>query len=192
MGSANMAVKVTLEFENVDAAIVGLSKLVGTSQASKAQPAKSPDSTVVGQASQPSKRRGRSDKGQPRGSYKVDATTNAAGAGAPAVATDPVTVSAAVTDPGNAGTAATPTSTVADKVSQATQEAGAPPAVAPAATLTDKDAQAAVSKLFEAKGLQIALQVLSRFGARVVRELKPTQYAEFVQKVNDVLNGGEV
>lgn len=184
-------IKVTLEFERVDEAIVALGKLVGTST-KVASASEAVTLTNAAAASRPSKRRGRSDKGQPRGSYKVDATTNAAGAGAPLVATDPVTVSAAVTDPGNAGTAATPTSTVADKVSQATQEAGAPPAVAPAATITDKDAQASVSKLFEAKGLQVALQVLSRFGAKAVRELKPTQYVEFVQKVNDVLNGGEV
>lgn len=156
-------IKVTLEFETVDAAIVSLSKIVDDPVAPAAKP-----------------RKGRADAGKVRGPYKgptILEKTAAAGLtippppDVPAVAPKPVAP--------DAGPALAATSPAAS--------------AAPAATvLTAADAQQWVAKLFEAKGLSTALDVLSRHGAKAVRELRPEQYGQFVADVKRVLEGGVV
>lgn len=63
---------------------------------------------------------------------------------------------------------------------------------APAPTVTQKDVEAALDRLFDDKGIEVTRAVLSRFGVNRGRDLKPEQYAAFVQKVEDVLAGKEV
>jgi hypothetical protein len=155
-------VKITLEFESVDAAIVGLGKLVGAPIAAK-QP-----------------RKGRDDKGQPRGAYKprseppaaagqqpapvgptssvavqtrTDAKTgestsaaaitgvqNGAPVSAPTggVASD---VKTGVTDPAKAEVAATPKSTVPETPEPAAAHAGSTSTGAPPRTYSTEPAQ---------------------------------------------------
>lgn len=54
------------------------------------------------------------------------------------------------------------------------------------------DAQAAIEKLFEAKGLEVSLQVLSRFGVKFIRDMKPEQYGPFIDLAEKVIAGAEV
>ena len=167
-------IKVTLEFESADQAIVALGKIVGAPVASRAWPAKSPiGSTEVGPDAPTTKRRGRSDKGQPRGSYKDSATTQAAAPAEKLESTDLIS----------------PVPAAAAPAPEQPPVVGSPPAPVPAKI---EDAQAAIAKVFNEKKIDVAMQVLSRFGCKAVRELQAGQYAEFIQKCNDVLAGGAV
>lgn len=57
----------------------------------------------------------------------------------------------------------------------------APPVSAPAvAAPTQAEAQAAVERVFEAKGFQGAHQLLAQFGSARLRELPAEKYAEFI------------
>lgn len=72
-----------------------------------------------------------------------------------------------------------------------------PPAEAPAAPVeqpvhTREDAQTALQKLFEAKGLETARAVLSRYGVQRLQDMRPEAYTPFVAHVESVLAGGEV
>lgn len=171
-----MAIKITMEFPNIDAAIVALGRLTTTG----ANPRHLPPSTVqlaatpaVAQAPftavAKKPRKGRSDAGKPR--KKVEGAgeqTVPRSADAPAAAPAPAAAEAAT----QAGAQATP--------------AGAPPSVA--------DAQAALERLFETApptgGLEGARAVLSRFGVTRVRDISEDQRAEFVALVEKVLAGG--
>lgn len=192
-------VKVTLEFENVDAAIVGLGKLVGAPVATKPP------------------RKGRADKGQqrepygPRTGQQADSpvegrTGNSVGtpgaqgtkgavtdsAKAERAATLPSTVASVVPAPaaknGAAGAGA-PASTATDPVAGAksgdpatsTSTPAAPSAAASAAPPTLEQAQAAFKKFFETQGVTKARELFVKFGIQSrVPELKPEQYADFI------------
>jgi len=179
-----MTVRVTLEFEKIDEAIVALGKLVG-GQPSKAADSAAPIKPVAGpSATKP--RKPRNDAGKPRGPYTVNAEavvqppTGEATAQAGIASSAPAS-GAGVTDAGKtADKAVTPMSTV--------------PVEVPAAASAPKtaDAQAAIAKLFDAQGLQGAMFVLSRYGVKAVRELKPEQYAPFIADVEKALAGGVV
>lgn len=188
-------IKVTLEFDSVDATIVALSKLVGVVPSKAVNPATIKQHAETAPAIQdtPNKRRGRSDKGQPRGSYKVGAATTSAAPVANGSAQADASLTAgpkpstqdsapAVAEPKPAAPVSSPG--VAHEIPSTT---GVAPAAAAPKTA---DAQAAVAKLFEAKGLAAAMDVLSRYGAKAVRELKPEQYAPFIADVDRVLAGG--
>lgn len=170
-------IKISMEFASIEAAIVALGGLVKSP--SKPQTPVSPENKAHVQAiltGQPApaipaapepvvkKRRGRSDKGVPRGSY-IAAAVGAAPA-APTLAATPPTLAAA------------------------SEPESIPPAtVAPA---TQADAQKVLEKLFAMKGLEVARQAMSRFGANRMRDMKPEHYAEFVKHAEGVLAGGAV
>jgi hypothetical protein len=175
-------IQVTFEFPSIEAAIVAMGKLADMKPAPKPGPALAatmgPDGEIkYGPPAPPAAkkvdaevkptaaktdapkapRKGRSDKGKPRGAHAPAAAPEVAPA-APAAAPE-----------------------VAPEVAPAAPEA-------PAAT--QADAQTALEKLFNAKGVEAAMGVLSRFGAGRLRELKPEMYGEFVAKCNAVLAGG--
>lgn len=171
-------IKITLEFESVDAAIVGLGKLVGAPVAPK-QP-----------------RKGRDDKGQPRGTYKPRATE----AGAPdtpgatqaqgALASSVPTQAAPAVAPASSGgaTAETPpaaavpgavSSAQAVVVAAKTESAESLPTTT-TEPATFAQAEAAFQTFFNAKGVQPARELFAKFGIARITELKPEQYAEFV------------
>lgn len=198
-------IKVTLEFENVDAAIVGLSKLVAVPLKVASESARKSDSAAQapGTATKPP-RRGRSDKGQPRGSYSHGQNAGAAGS---AAGTDNGAAPAGVLEVTDAGKATVEVANLTSTVSGPVSVAPAPEPAAPASSsgLTHEitqsstvvatgaavpkigDAQAAIAKLFETKGLSAAMDCLSRYGAKAVRELKPEHYAPFIADVNAAL-----
>lgn len=187
-------IKVTLEFESADQAIVALGKLVGA-PLKVASGSASKDSAAQAPGAPTTTRRGRSDKGQPRGSYKVDATTQAAAQG---TEENRSTLESAQVI-GKGGDSSVSSST---PVAAAPQTAAATPVegdkpqppgtTSPAAVPKIEDAQASIAKVFNEKKIDVAMQVLSRFGVKAVRELKSAQYAEFIQKCDDVLAGGAV
>lgn len=174
-------IQVTLQFASPEAAIAALAKL------GDIKPVEAPA------------RRGRADKGQQRGpnARTKDKDGGAGGTpagqqqapGAPALAasvateaTPPTTPSGAAsagatTEPSKAGEAATSSSTTAQPSGGvASQEA----------------AQTAMEKIYDAKGMDTARDVLARFGAKRVRDLKPEQRAEFIAKVDAVIAGAPV
>lgn len=195
-------IKVTYEFASVEEAIVALGKLVGTASkrpvvAADVKGAESPSLAV------PATRRGRSDKGQARGSYKNPASNQEQGQAGSAQTAESVGNNAgpAVTAPSNAAPlAATLTATPAvvpavpgtQPVAATFLTAPSPEGAVAAAALSEKDAQAAISKLFDAKGIKTAMDLLARYGCKVVREMKADKYGAFVADVERILAGGDV
>lgn len=185
-----MSVKVTLEFESVDLAIVALDKLVGTVPLKRAE-ARASSAPAAVPATRT--RKGRSDAGQARGPYK-DTT----GAGAGTVPTASSNGQAAVTDTGNAGTAATLPSTPAEQAPEsAVVQSGAHPAPAVGGTPVVSNpavkielVQAAIQKLYDAKGMVPAREVLSRYGVNAVRDAKTEHYALIIADCERVTAGG--
>ena len=57
------------------------------------------------------------------------------------------------------------------------------------ATVTLEDVQKKVQAVFEAKGMHHASGLLSRFGAKRVRDLLPTAYADLVAHADKILAG---
>lgn len=175
-------IKVTFEYATVDEAIVALAKLVGVPQSKAPLTASTGGSNATGgAASQPSTRRGRSDKGQARGSYKNPPTVAAAPV-VPEPVVSPTTGAVAIPEP-----AAPAQAPVASTVANPPLESGSG-----AAAHTVKDLLEAIGKVFNTKGLPVALQVLSRFGANTYRDIKPEQYAEFIKHAVFVSEGGAV
>ena len=176
-------VSVTLEFDSVEAAIAALGKQMvgapgvtqrGERGADKAKDAGS--NPAAGTAPTTRSRKPRADAGKPRGPYK---DAEAAKAAAPATTSIPPSAgSSAVTDPSNAGVAATSTSTPADPVPVASAPNNEP-------AVTIEDCRARLEKLFDAKGIVAAQDVLSRFGVKRAGDMKPEQYADFIQHVNE-------
>lgn len=183
-------IKITLEYASLDEAIVALGKLVGgkagraarSTGAAPVNTAATPllvaeagvatPATTTPEAA-PTKRKGRSDKGQPRGPHKG---TEAAAAGA---STD------------TAGSAPVPTTAAAVEVSTkaaapAKPDDGDKPAPAgiesPVAAATAEQAQKALEKVFADRGLIEARALLSGFGIDRLLDLKPEQYGAFVAK----------
>lgn len=66
------------------------------------------------------------------------------------------------------------------------------PAPAPQPEATQEDAQKAVERLVEAKGVPTGLAVLGRYGVKRIRDMKPEHYAKFIKHADEVIAGGEV
>jgi hypothetical protein len=198
-----MSVKITLEFNGVDEAIVALGKLVVAPVKAAAKNPPAPAAVeIVGQSAAvavaekteqpaaaegpaPKTRKPRADKGQARGPYNKDA----AGASASAlIPSNPGSnAGPAVTDPSNGETPPTSTSTpaVAPVVAATSGEA----TNAPAAPVTDAQVMAAVEKIYGARGYDDTAAVLARFGAKKWAQLLPEQRGEFIAKIDRVLAG---
>ena len=172
-----MSVKITMEFANIDLAILALGKLAGgkPARAAETEPAPTVDATKA-------PRRGRSDKGKPRknaGSAETPSLSSVANQGA-----IPEEASSAGTP---APIAATPAPAEADKA----QPSGEVPGV----VATEAEAQKALEKLFETAppvgGLESAQAILKTFGVARVRDLKEEQRGPFVAAVDAVLRAAE-
>ncbi len=162
-----MTVKITIEYANVESAIVALGKLsvaAGTTM-------------VEGRP-----RKGRSDKGQPRkGTDPAPAPEQKAGAagGSAPSSRDPAASSASDADKA-------PPPATAPAGPSATAAAPASPIV------TEAEAQKALEKLFEsfpdsATGIAEAKKVLAKFGVSRVRDLKEEQRAGFIKDATAAL-----
>lgn len=187
-----MSVQVTLSFASQEEAIAALGRIAGI--AAPAQPAV---------AVEKSPRKPRSDAGQQRGPQQNPASAkqeaNPAGAGAQqgaqaASAAAPVAAAPAGAASTNANAGAAAGATVeAQPQGGAAQSAAAQAstaAAAPAAAAkTAEDVQAAVEKLFNAKGFDDCAAVLSRFGVKRGKDLTAEQRAEFIRRAEDIIAG---
>lgn len=158
-----MSVKVTFEFANAEEAIVALGKIIGAPTTAAVPPAPPAEKPA---------RKPRADKGQPRDPYGPRNPEAGASAGAPVGAQPQGALAQA---PAAAPAAAAPQAT--------------PPAAPAAAAPTNNEVQAAVEKLFNAKGFEDCAAVLSRFGVKRGKDLLPEQRAEFIAKVDRVIAG---
>jgi hypothetical protein len=169
-------IKVTLEFKSVDEAIITLGKLV---EMRNGKPVLGPapesltEPLITG--APPATRRSRADKGQKRGSYK-----NVAASDAPQ-GTTAETAGAAVPAVQNPGLVPAPTAATPE-VSPGTQAGTGGQSPAPAV----EEVQAVLEKLFNAKGANAAIDLLSRFGCKRGRDLLPEQRAEFIAEASKV------
>lgn len=181
-------IDITLHFNTAEEAIIALAKIKGGAAAkAAAAPVESPpvNATVAATAKV---RKPRADAGKPRGPYKnadaagniesenrstLESASNGSAAIAPSVGS--VNPSAPATQP------AAPAPAEADKA----QPSGSAPVTAGPATL--EDAQAALTKLFETKGLATAQEVLGTFGVKRLKELAPEKRAAFIANATAAL-----
>ncbi|MFO0254500.1 MAG: hypothetical protein ACK52V_10340 [Betaproteobacteria bacterium] len=179
-------IEVTFHFNTIEEAIATLGSLI--QKAAPVANLDSPAEPVVVAVPVVKQRKPRADAGKPRGPYKnVEALADAdpkghgstqtpSGSTPEPAGTGPVTHAAeTVTAPGNAEQqAATQT---------ATPESPGKPA---APTPTDTEIQDALTRLFDAKGASVAIQLLGEFGVKRGRDLAPEQRAEFIRKADEL------
>lgn len=189
--NANAAVEVGTKGSEVGSDAAGAQAGVTDPGKTGEKPA-DPTSTVPPAAPAPRTRKPRADKGQTREPYGPRNTeANGAGTGATASSANAAGVPAGS---GVAGAAAS--DPVAVGGSPAVQTAAAPAPAAPQATPpapvaapTDNEVQAAVEKLFNAKGFDNCLALLSRFGVKRGKDLPLDQRANFIRRVDGVIAG---
>lgn len=191
-----MTIKITLEFATADLAIVALAKLEAPLN-KKAATALPKAASEGAPAATPSGRKGRADKGKPRGSY----SEKWAGKNGTDAAPDAGATSASVSAPAAQATASVPTES----------EAPAAPAQAEDTTMPDENpkhanttmtsnrpvdadppasaeqAQKTMEVLFAAKGLEVCLDTLKAFGVKRVGELKADDRAAFIARTKEAL-----
>lgn len=196
-----MKVTVQFEFDSVEAAIAALGKqMVGASGVAqtvervtdKAQVAGS--NPAAGNAPTSRSRKPRADAGKPRGPYKEPVNANATPVGsgtadpsneAPAQKAQASTLTSTPLAPAVAPkTPASATPAEGDKP----QPSGAKSPMA-GVPVTLEDCRASLEKLFDAKGIVAAQDVLSRFGVKRAGDMLPSQYADFIQYVNEQTGG---
>lgn len=146
-------IKVTLEFKTEAEAIVALSKVADIVVSKDVAVS---GNNVTQNTTVHAHRKPRNDAGKKRGSYKPDTPPPAPFAGTQYVSMPvlPLTAVPAALSP-----------------VQAMTQTGAPSAA---------EAQAAMEKLFNAKGYEVAQGLLQSFKAPRVRDLKPEQRANFI------------
>lgn len=168
--------KVTIEFDSVDQAIVALGAVA------------KPIAVAPAPAVEKAPRKPRSDAGQARGPQQP----NAAGAsGAPSGVAVAGNSTTGTTDPSStaAGSAAgASTSTTPASPTATAPQAPAAVTIAPAAPTSDQ-VQAAVEKLFNAKGFDDCAAALSRFGVKRGKDLPEASRAEFIRRATDIAEG---
>ena len=189
-------IKVTIEYNSVSEAIVGLGKLISAAPGVRETPVARATPAPAPAAAEPNKRKGRTDKGKKRGSYKNagDGTANPAAASSVAGDVTQGVESKQTQQPSPAPQTAAPAPTTngsahaGSEMSPGPKTASPDPASAPTAApevtsaATAANAQMALEKLFETKGLQAAQSVLSAFGIQRLRDLKPEDHAAFIEK----------
>lgn len=165
-----MTVKITLEYATVDLAIVALAKLTKA------------DGVAMTPEGPRKERKGRNDKGKPRGPHA--AAQQEAAAPAEQERTDK---------------AATLPPEAAPAEAHKALPSGEVPPVAAASTevVPEADAQQALEKLFalppeKGGGINGARDVMARFGVKRLRDLPATSRAEFIALAEKVVAGGKV
>lgn len=181
-------IQLTLQFKTAEEAIVALAKMSGGAAAKAAGQvdAKVTSGGATPAVAQPGPvapkgRKPRADAGQPRGPNARTQNANSvveAGTGS-TVGAGAEVAGGAVTDAGKAAEQA------ANSMSTPESPAAAPE---PAASVTagpveipkTEEAEAALTKLFETKGLKVAQETLGAFGVKRLKELLPEDRAKFI------------
>lgn len=163
-------IQVTFQFKTIEEAVATLGTLL-----QRGAPVPNVDKPAVDLAAK-SNRKPRADAGKKRGSYKNVEPVAAATAGAPVAEQTTAADSAPET-------AAPPdASLVIDQPPPAVTEATGP---ADAAAPDEKAVQAALDKMFTAKGLKPTMTLLNEFGVAKGRDLKPEQRADFIARAEE-------
>jgi len=195
-----MNVKVTFEFPSIEHAIswLGTKVMAGAPLQVKAGAINAGSGTGADpKASLPPsvapatpKRKGRADKGKPRGSYKdkgqVAKVVDAPHTGTQGSAAEVSTAGSSPALPTYTAVAA-PIPAEGDKPQPSGTLSGA---AAPSAT--QEEVQALFEKVFNQKGMKTGRDLLSRYGIKRMPELPKEMYGEFAQHAKTVLEGGEV
>jgi len=171
-------IDITLHFNTAEEAIIALAKIKGGA-AAKAAVAPVAPAAPAEQPAATKPRKPRADAGKPRGPYKTgDAPPPEPAAPAPS---PEVPRGAGASADAAAPEPAAPAPAEADNA----QPSGPAPVTAGPATL--EEAQAALTKLFETKGLFTAQEVLGAFGVKRLKELEPEKRAEFIANATAAL-----
>lgn len=163
-------IQVTFQFKTIEEAVATLGTLLqrGAPVPNVDKPAADPSGK--------SNRKPRADAGKKRGSYK-----NVEAPAAPAEADKAQPSGVTPPDASTPETAApTPPEEVTDKGSTSEPDAAVP---------DEKAVQAALDKVFTAKGLKPTMALLAEFGVAKGRDLKPEQRAAFIAKAEEAANG---
>lgn len=174
-------IQVTFQFKTIEEAVATLGTLL-----QRGAPVPNVDKPATEAAGSVSTRKPRADAGKKRGSYKnVEAPVEqATPAGAVKPAGDGRTVEGQQTPPPAASTPETAAPAaqeeVTDKGSTSELDAAVP---------DEKAVQAALDKVFTAKGLKPTMALLAEFGVAKGRDLKPEQRADFIKKAEETANG---
>lgn len=202
-------VKVTIEFNSYDQAIVALGKIVDPAREAKrlaslaakdqavADAQREVSAEVRGQAApeptapaeQPKRgRKPRADKGQKRGAYGPrDADANAEGVREAAPA--PGTHAPSAAPSAEAAPQPTPEPTPEPTPAPVVTDAPTPPTVAQPSF---PSAQAALEALFAKMGMKPTMDTLGRFGVQRLRDLPSERHPEFIAKCSSVIAGEPV
>ncbi len=164
-------IEITFYFNTIEEAIATLGSLV--QKAAPVANLEKPAQPLVIETKVTKPRKPRADAGQKRGPYK----TVEAPAADPQVAAEPPAEPAASTP-----------ETAAPAVQEEVIDKGSTSAPAAAAP-TEAEVQAAIDKVFSAKGLKAAMAALDSFGVKRGRDLKPEDRAAFIQKAEEIANG---
>lgn len=172
-------IEITFYFNTIEEAIATLGSLV--QKAAPVANLEKPAQPLVIETKVTKPRKPRADAGQKRGPYKKveapkEATADSQATGEAASGPDASAASTPETAPPEAS--AQQEATAAQPL---TPEAGAAP--------TEAEVQAAIDKVFSAKGLKAAMAALDSFGVKRGRDLKPEDRAAFIQKAEEIANG---
>lgn len=176
-------IQVTFQFKTIEEAVATLGTLL-----QRGAPVPNVDKPAVDPSGKSSNRKPRADAGKKRGSYKnVEApgsraplagAEQSAGGDNVKVAEGQQTPPPAASTPETA--APTPPEEANDKGSPSESDAAVP---------DEKAVQAALDKVFTAKGLKPTMALLAEFGVAKGRDLKPEQRADFIKRAEETANG---
>ena len=167
-------IEITFYFNTIEEAIATLGSLV--QKAAPVANLEKPAQPLVIETKVTKPRKPRADAGQKRGPYK-----NVEAQPAPAVSVDARPAAAPQV------VASTP-ETAAPAAQEEVTDKGSTSGLAAAAP-TEAEVQAAIDKVFSAKGLKAAMAALDSFGVKRGRDLKPEDRAAFIQKAEEIANG---
>lgn len=194
-------VEITLQFKTAEEAIVALAKMSGGAAAKAAAGEVNPSAVnpvTPATAAASRGRKPRADAGQPRGpnartqsgAVAVPGTTADEAGSAPAGTTDAskaaeraansMSTTPAQTVPGAAAHAPEPAAPAPVEVDKTQPPGVAPGTAGPVEIPKIEEAEAALTKLFETKGLAIAQSTLGAFGVKRLKELLPEDRAKFI------------
>lgn len=164
-------IQVTFQFKTIEEAVATLGTLL-----QRGAPVPNVDKPAVDPSGKSSNRKPRADAGKKRGSYK-----NVEASAAPAEA-DKAHPSGVVPPDASTPETAAPAAQeeVTDKGSTSEPDAAVP---------DEKAVQAALDKVFDAKGLKPTMALLAEFGVAKGRDLHPEQRAAFIAKAEETANG---
>ena len=170
-------IEITFYFNTIEEAIATLGSLV--QKAAPVATVDDPAKPLVIEKPVVKPRKPRADAGKPRGPYK--------NVEAPGTGSAPQPDAPAAEDPAGGVPVASTPETAPPEASAQQEVTAAQPSTPEAGAAPDESAvQAALERLFAAKGAQPALQLLAEFGVKRGRDLKPEQRADFIKRAGEV------